>query len=75
MVAALKFPKMEQHRAFEKKNRKDGILKMNISLMKKGHKLIRERRQGSCSNADLKMCNGWHGFFGRKQIYGHKKMR
>ena len=67
MVAALK-----QHRAFEK-IRKDGILKMNVSLMEKGHNLTRGRRQGSCNNADLRMCNGCHGFFDRKQIYRHKK--
>ena len=65
VVAALKLPKMEQHRAFEK-IRKDGILKMNVSLMGKGHNLIRERRQGSCNNE----C---HGFYDRKQIYRHKK--
>ena len=41
--------------------------------MEKGHNLIRERRQGSCNNADLRMCNGCHGFFDRKQIYRHKK--
>ena len=52
MVAALKLSKMEQHRAFEKKIRKDGILKMNVSVMEKGHNLVRERRQGSCNNAD-----------------------
>ena len=46
---------------------------MNVSLMKKGHNLIRERRQGSCNNADLRRCNGCHGFFDRKQIYRHKK--
>ena len=56
-----------------KKIRKDGILKMNVSVMEKGHNLIRERRQGSCNNADLRMCNGCHGFFDRKQIYRHKK--
>ena len=67
VVAALK-----QHRAFEK-IRKDGILKMNVSLMEKGHNLTRGRRQGSCNNADLRMCNGCHGFFDRKQIYRHKK--
>ena len=32
VVAALKLPKMEQRRAFEK-IRKDGIFKMNVSLM------------------------------------------
>ena len=52
VVAALKHSKMEQHRAFEKKIRKDGILKMNVSVMEKGHNLVRERRQGSCNNAD-----------------------
>ena len=36
---------------------------MNVSVMEKGHNLIRERRQGSCNNADLRMCNGCHGFF------------
>ena len=46
---------------------------MNVSVMEKGHNLIRERRQGSCNNADLRMCNGCHGFFDRKQIYRHKK--
>ena len=46
---------------------------MNVSVMEKGHNLIRERRQGSCNNADLRMCNRCHGFFDRKQIYRHKK--
>ena len=56
---------------WKKKIRKGGIL--NVSVMEKGHNLIRERRQGSCNNADLRMCNGCHGFFNRKQIYRHKK--
>ena len=43
VVAALKLSKMEQHRAFEKKIRKDGILKMNVSVMEKGHNLVRDK--------------------------------
>ena len=38
-----------------------------------GQPLIRERRQGSSSDADVRMCNGCHGFFDRKQIYRRKK--
>ena len=47
---------------------------MNVSVMEKGHNLIRERRQGSCNNADLRMCNGCHGFFDRKQILDTKNV-
>ena len=73
VVAALKLPKIEQRRAFEK-IRKDGILKMNVSLMEKGHNVIRERRQGSCNDADVRMCNGCHGFFDRSKFIDTKKM-
>ena len=72
VVATLKLSKMEQHRAFEK-NQKRWNFESNVRIMEKGHKLIRERRQGSCNNADLRMCNGCHGFFDWKQIYRHKK--
>jgi len=64
--------KQEQLRAFEK-IRKEGIFKVNVSMMEKGQILIRERRQGSSNNADLRMCNSCRGFFDRKQIYRHKK--
>ena len=58
-------PKKEQHRAFEK-IRKEGIFKVNLRNMEKGQTLIKERRQGSGNNDDIRMCNGCHGFFYKK---------
>ena len=52
MVAALKLSKMEQHRAFEK-NQKRWNFESNVSVMEKGHNLIRERRQGSNTKNSL----------------------
>ena len=72
VVAALELPKAEQKQAFER-IRKEGILKLNIINMEKGQSLVRERRQGSSNDADVRMCNGCNGFFDKKSIYRHKK--
>ena len=72
VVAALQLPQTEQLRAFEN-IRKLGIFKLNLNKVEKGQPLIRERKQGSSSDADLRMCNGCHGFYDTKQIYRHKK--
>ena len=73
VVAAQRLPKKKgQHRAFEK-IRKEGNLKVNMRNMEKGQKLIKERRQCSGNYGDIRICNGCHGFFYKRQIHRHKK--
>ena len=70
VMAALKLPKADQKKAFDR-IRKEGIFEKNLCLAKEGSPLIRERRQGP--DSDLKMCGGCNGFFKSKQLYRHKK--